>query len=399
MSLVTDYIDLGLALGRHIDGMVDAYYGDGERAARAAAAPPMPPAALAEDGRRLLASLAADTEMDAARRRWLEAQTRGLHTTARRLAGDKIPYLEEIEFSYGIRPRYVPEDEFAAAHRALDETLPRKGAAAHGSLGERYIAWRESQRVQPDKLEATVASLAEDFRARTADTFGLPDGEHVDFELERDKPWAGFNYYLGGLRSRVTINVDLPVLSTSLGPLVAHEAYPGHHTEHCRKEIGLVRRRHQEEETIFLVGTPQCVMAEGLADLGFEVIAGKTASERAETVAGHLKPLGVPFDADVVGRLGEAGESLSAVRGNAAILLHDRGKSAEEVTEYLCRWSLLPRARAEKAVDFLSDPVWRAYIFCYVDGLPRCRSFAKGDPARFARLLTEQLLPADLEAA
>ena len=68
--------------------------------------------------------------------------------------------------------------------------------------------------------------------------FGLPDGEICDFELVTDKPWSGFNTYLGGLRSRVDINTDLPVLSLFLPHLVAHEAYPGHHTEHTRKEIG-----------------------------------------------------------------------------------------------------------------------------------------------------------------
>src|SRR5262249_16216411 len=134
-------------------------------------------------------------------------------------------------------------------------------------LRDRYITWREAQTVPVDRLPSALASLAEDFRARTRAAFGLPDGEHVDFQLVTNQPWSGFNYYLGQLRSRVAINTDLPVLSLQLGTLVAHEAYPGHHTEHCRKEIGLVRRRHQLEETLFLVGTPQCLLAEGLADL------------------------------------------------------------------------------------------------------------------------------------
>jgi hypothetical protein len=34
---------------------------------------------------------------------------------------------------------------------------------------------------------------------------------------------------------------------------------------------------------------------------------------------------------------------------------------------------------------------------CYVEGLPLCRSFVAGDPARFRRLLTEQLIPSDLQ--
>jgi hypothetical protein len=390
VNLVDDYLDLGLALGRHVDGLVDAYYGPGEKAARAASGPPLPPAALAERGRALLADLAADTDLAPGRRRWLEAQVRGLHTAARRLAGERITYLDEIEQCYGIRVGMVSEDELAGAHRALDELLP-----GGGPLLARFTAWREAQRVPPDKLEAAISAIAEDFQGRTARTFGLPDGERVDFELVTDRPWSGFNYYLGDLRSRVAINVDLPVLAPSLGPLVAHEAYPGHHTEHTRKEVGLVRRRRQLEETIFLVGTPQCVLAEGLADLGFEIIAGP---QPERVVAEHLRPLGVPYDADVVDRISSASELLSAVRGNAAILLHDRGRPVEEVRDYLRRWALLPEERAAKAVEFLTDATWRAYIFCYVDGLPRCRRFVGGDPARFTRLISEQLVPADLES-
>ena len=66
---------------------------------------------------------------------------------------------------------------------------------------------------------------------------------------------------------------------------------------------------------------------------------------------------------------------------------------------YLERWALLPLPRAEKAVDFLTDPTWRAYQTCYVEGLPRCRGFVGGDPARFERLISEQLLPDDLVSA
>ena len=55
--------------------------------------------------------------------------------------------------------------------------------------------------------------------------------------------------------------------------------------------------------------------------------------------------------------------------------------------------------RAVHAVTFLADPTWRAYIYCYIEGLPLCRRFVAGDPARFERLLSEQLVPADLVPA
>jgi hypothetical protein len=162
------------------------------------------------------------------------------------------------------------------------------------------------------------------------------------------------------------------------------------------KEVGLVRRRDQLEETIFLVGTPQCLLAEGLADLGLEVIVGR----RPEPVlAEHLHPLGIRYDTDVVAEVAEASEALGAVRGNAAILLHEQGRPAEEVVDYVARWAMMGRPRAEKAVEFLTDQTWRAYMFCYIEGLRRCRAFVGGDPARFSRLLSEQLIPADLDSA
>jgi len=396
------YIDLGLALGRHVDGLVDAYYGPPAPAARAAAAAPAPPDRLVAEARALLASLdsgapldaAAPTDGDlvtAARRRWLRAQVVGLLTTARRLAGEHVGYVEEVEACYGVSPTPLPEEEIAAAHGRLSEALP-----GTGPLADRLIAWRESHVVPPHRLPDAIASLAEDLRERTQRLFGLPDGEHVDFELVTGKPWSGFNTYLGDLHSRVAVNTDLPVLSISLAHLVAHEAYPGHHTEHTRKEVGLVRRRHWMEESIFLVGTPQCLIAEGLADLGLETVLG---ARPEDAVAAHLRPLGIRYDAEVIAAVAEAGEVLGAVRANAAWRLSVDGADPDVVVDEVARWALLPPARAAKAVEFLLHPTWRAYISCYVEGLPLCRRFVAGDPTRFARLLSEQLVPADLAVA
>jgi hypothetical protein len=284
----------------------------------------------------------------------------------------------------------VDESVLEGAHQRLDEVLP-----GSGPLADRLVAWRESHAVPVALLQPAMSSLADDLRERTRALFGLPEGEHVEFELVSGQPWAGFNYYLGDLRSRVAVNTDLPVLSTGLAHLVAHESYPGHHTEHTRKEVGLVRRRHWWEESIFLVGTPQCLLAEGLADLGLEVVMGRRPEE---IVAGHLRPLGIRYDTEIVAAVSEAGEALGAVRQNAAFRLHEDGADAETVTGEVARWGLLPWDRAAKAVEFLTHPTWRAYLTCYVEGLPLCRTFVNGDPGRFDRLLSEQLTPDVLEA-
>jgi hypothetical protein len=366
----------------------------------------LPPDRLIAEARSLLADIDAGASLDGAdrsgqrasstatdgaapaRRRWLRAQVLGLVTTASKLSGEAIGYADEVEACYGVRPRRVPEEELLEAHRRLDEVLP-----GSGPLADRLVSWREAHAVPVDKLRPAIDSLAEDLRARTATLFGLPDGEHIEFELVTDQPWSGFNYYLGNLSSRVAVNTDLPVLSTSLAHLVAHEAYPGHHTEHTRKEVGLVRRRQWLEESIFLVGTPQCLLAEGLADLGLEVVMGRHPEE---AVAEHMHALGIRYDTEVVGAVSTAGEALGGVRQNAAFRLHEDGADPEVVIDEVARWGLLSRDRAAKSVEFLVHPTWRAYLTCYVEGLPLCRRFVGGDPARFDRLLAEQLTPADL---
>ena len=390
-DVVRRYLILGLRLGRHVDGLVDAYYGPEELEVAVSAEPVAEPSALAHDARRLLADLESAAELHPGRRRWIAAQTTGLLTTARKLGGEPIGYVEEVETSYDVTPTAIDEDDIVAAHRRLDEAL-----VGSGDLRDRLQRFRDAHAIPTDALRGVIDSLAAEFRRRTAETFGLPEGESIDFELVSNQPWSGFNYYLGDLRSRVAINTDLPVLSTSIGHLVAHEAYPGHHTEHCRKEIGLVRQRGYLEETIFVVGTPQCVIAEGLADLAIEVLLG---ADHRQVMAELLAEHPVTYDVDAIDAVAEFGEMSHAVRGNVGLLLHAEGAEPADAVAYAQRWLILDTARAEKVVEFQSDPTWRAYISCYIEGLPLCRNWVGGDSTRFERLITDPFLPSDLRAA
>ena len=113
-------------------------------------------------------------------------------------------------------------------------------------------------------------------------------------------------------------------------------------------------------------------------------------------VAEHLRPLGIPYDPELIAVVAEAGEALGAVRALAAFRLHEDGADPEVVAEEVAALALTTPERARKTVDFLLDPTWRAYISCYVEGLPLVRAFVDGRPERFERLITEQCLPVDL---
>ena len=256
-DVVERYLLLGLRLGRHVDGFVDAYYGPPRLQERVNAEPPSPPAELAREAAALGQDL--DELGDGARARWLAAQLDGLEATAARLDGAPLGFVDEVRRCYGVEPCPPSEEELAVAHSRLDELLP-----GSGSVSERYRAWR-NDRVPEEALLAAVERLRLALRARTDVLFGLPAGESVDVELVSNEPWAGFNYYLGDRRSRVVLNTDVLPRAEQLPEYTAHEVYPGHHTEHAWKEALLVDGNGRLEETIFLTGTPQSLIAEGIA--------------------------------------------------------------------------------------------------------------------------------------
>lgn len=395
-ELVVRYVELGLRLGRHNPDIVDSFYGPAEWRTRIDAEPPLPPGRLKADASRLIADLDADASLGEQRARWLRSQTVGLHTVARHLAGEELDYLEEVELSYGVRPERISEDEVMAAQRRLDAALRGGPNDSTLPLSARLAAMRERHVIPVERLSGVIDNLAQELRERTRAAFGLPADEGVTFELVNDKPWSGFNVYQGNFRSLVTMNTDLPVLSTSIAHLVAHEAYPGHHTEGCHKEQGLFHARNQVEQSIALIGTPSCLLAEGLADLGLEALMGQNTDEAVEPM---LRAAGVHYELDTVVALCAFSETLARARGTLALMLHADGRSTGDVIATAQRWFVVDEARATQMVRFLTDPTWRAYVFCYAEGHRLCRAFMGGDPRRFARLLDEQLTPPELAAA
>src|SRR5262245_15655572 len=377
--MIQDYIRLGLRLGRHVDGLVDAYYGPPELKLEVDSEPLRDPALLVGD---------AESILEATDDHWLAAQLFGLETVARKLAGEEIPYLDEVERCYGIRPELMPETTFEQAHADLDRALP--GA---GSVAERYQAWREDNPVPRELLGGALESIAQDLREHARDLFELPDGEDAELDFVTDEPWSAYNYYLGGLRSRIAVNLDVPMVPSLITELVAHEVYPGHHTEHAWKEQLFVRDAGQLAESILLIGTPQSLVAEGIACLAVEMIV----DDQDELTARHLAPFGVDYDAESAARIRRARAPIVDIVGtNVALLIHERGVPEEEAREYLKRWGLMSDRRAGQLLRFITDPMWRSYVPTYSDGYRICGAWVHSDRKRFRRLLTEHLTPADL---
>jgi hypothetical protein len=250
--------------------------------------------------------------------------------------------------------------------------------------------------VPPEQVGNLVTAVVAEAQAATRRLVDLPPDEGVDVEIVRDQPWLAFNYYLGDLRSRVSVNVDLPISALDLLELAIHETYPGHHAERCCKEQLLVRERGLLEETIVVVPAPQSLVSEGIAELAPMLLL---EGEHGAAFARVLQKAGIELDLRHALEVERAREPCRWADVNAALLFHDAAAGEEETRAYVERWGLLSPEIAAHLIRFLKEPTSRTYLITYAAGRNLCRSFVGGDPERFRRLLTEQVRVRDLLAA
>lgn len=399
MDVVTEYLKLGLRFDRVVQGFVDSYIGDPALKQEVSAEPAPHPAQLSVAAAEL-ARRVGDSPLPAERAEFLTSHLSALTVAGRRLDGEPMSFIQEVQAYFQVQIDMVDTEVYAQAHDRVGALLDQAGAPPQHDLGARLAAVRMVETCPPDLVETAVRTVAAALRERVTGLTGLPVGEQIDFDIERDVAWSGFNYYLGSYRSRVAVNADVDHRMSQFPVLVAHECYPGHHTEHCRKEQLLVRRGGQQEQTIFLVNTPQSLMAEGLGDLALTAAVGPGWAAWAADV---LDGIGPRFEPELAESLELAMRPLNTVRQNAAIMLHDRGIDADEVLAYLRKWGLADEKRSQGTLRFMSDPLWRAYTSTYVEGERLLRPWLDARPAgqsalsRFQRLLDEPLTPAAIQ--
>jgi hypothetical protein len=313
----------------------------------------------------------------------------------RLLAGENIPLAEEVDALYDVRPVWVDESNFEEAHRELDQLLP-----PGDSLTERRQAWNRSLEIPVEKAKELVPLVAEKLQAIAKRKFDLPDHETFTLEWVSDKPWGAYNWYLGGFRSTIQINADLPIRINGLADLIAHEGYPGHHTELSIKEHRLIRQKGHDEHTIALLNSPSCVIAEGIA-----TSALKTALPNDELEEWYREEL-LPragmshIDSSRMMQINKASEKTNGVMGNVSFMLYDQHKSVEEAEQYLRRYTLATEQVVQHLIRFVSEPLSRSYVFTYDMGYDLLEElFAHKDrDGYFKRLLEEPVTPSQVRA-
>jgi hypothetical protein len=394
-----EYLLLGLALGQIQAGVVDAYFGPPELRQHALVAQlgPGHVAGRAAELRFRLGDLVADEQ----RAHWLDRQLIAIETLGRLLGGDQPEFEDEVVRCFDAAPERTPASEYVSVRRELDELLP-----GTSDLRDRLAARDAALTIPTDRLAEAIDWLADELRRRCAAIFPIPEGESLTTSTVTGQPWSAYNWYDGDLRSRVEVNTDLPVRAHTLIGTMAHETFPGHHLEHAWKEARLVRDQGRMEASIQLINTPEAYISEGLAELGTRFVAGEGDWQAllVEVCARADLPMTLA-DADREWQITEILRRIRGSGGDASLLMYADGRSRDEAIRFLEQDALRTREQAEKTLDFIAHPLWRAYVFCYAGGLGLLSRWcdaagdAAGQRARFLRLLTEQLTPSGIAAA
>jgi hypothetical protein len=385
-----EYIKLALAIEQHLPGYVDSYFGPDVWMTQAKAAGKLPLQNLTRTAVQLATDLSQANGLDPQRRDFLTWQINAMQMSLRLLSGEKISLAEEAKGLYDIQPEWKDESSFEEAHKEWDQALP-----PGGSLSERLQDWRRSLEISVEKVQEALPLVINKLRTLTRQKFSLPEGENFSLQFVSDKPWSAYNWYLGSYQSRIDFNTDLPIKVSALADLVAHEGYPGHHTELSIKEQKLIRDRQYQEHVLTLINSPSCVVAEGIATSALETIL--TVAELEDWYREEILPLAgmAHIDAKRMIEIRNASQRLDGLVGNAAFMLHDQNKAEAEIIQYLQKYGLMTQKEAQKSIRFISDGIDRSYIFTYHIGYDLLvELFAQGNrETYFKRLLEEPVTP------
>lgn len=396
---IRGYLLLALRTGKAVEArtgdkfMLD-YYGPPEWKGLVDAEEPRAGGALVEGARELEESLSGQG-FEARRARYLGKHLRALGTVARRLAGERLSLEEQAAGCYDIDVGWVPEDAFGEAEALYDGALPGRG-----DVRERLRGWKARHELPREKaalLPGLMERATREARRRTDALVGLPKGEEISFGTMTGRPELAAVEYLGNLRSRIRVNADRAFNLADLLYVACHEGYPGHFAELVLKERHLANEKGYVEELVTFTPTPALVVMEGLALWAREVaFPGEEAQAWLEESVYPEAGI-VPGDG-VLSKIHEAKDMLWGAQCNAALMLAE-GRPLEEAARYLERWALLDEEEARRSIPPMRRPFAEAYIFCYHHGRKLLEPGMRGpDPRGFARrLLTEQVLPSDLD--
>ncbi len=395
------YVSLVLAMGAHDPNYVDAYYGP-DSVRNRALAESLSVERIRSSADSLIALLGdsvpryADS-LVSLRHSYLRTQLASMSARARFVAGEHLPFDDEARAFYDASPPHFSDAHFDSLLARLDSLIP-----GQAPLVRRFERFRDRLMIPPGRVDTVFRTAIAACRARTLAHLRLPKGERFDLEYVKGTSWNAYNWYKGGYRSLIQVNLDFPIPVDRAIDLACHEGYPGHHVYNARLEEALVRGRGWVEYSVYPLFSAQSLIAEGSANFGIDMAF--PAAERTAFERDSLFPL-AGLDTALAERnaaVREVIERLNYARNEVARRYLDGQVDSAAARSAMQRYWLIAPAAAAKTLRFIET--YRSYVINYNLGRDLvadwvARKGGASPDARwrvFGELLSSPRLPHDL---
>lgn len=366
-EVAEEFVKIGLKMGQYDADYVDAYYGPEA----------WKPEPLAEDRRiyfhapsyqkaveELMQHLQTidTTGLDPmTRARWtmLAKQLTAMKAKVQVLGKEKrFSFEEEAQYLYDAQPPSYPLEHFDSLLNELDQLLPGEGA-----LADRYQAYTKQFVIPQNRIDTVFKVAIREARKRTRERIELPENESFELSYVVGQPWSAYNYYQGGAHSLIQINTELPIYIDRAIDLACHEGYPGHHVYNVLLEQRLLKERGWQEYSIYLLHSPQSLIAEGSANYGIDVaFPGEARLAYEQDVLFPLAGID-PEKATLYYQVQGIMEELNYVNNELARQFFAGQIALHQLIFLLEKYLLYERDRAVQRAKFITR--YRAYVINY----------------------------------
>ncbi|MDO8654789.1 MAG: hypothetical protein Q7R66_21685 [Undibacterium sp.] len=265
-EIAAAYVKLVLAVGRHDDSYVDAYYGPPEWQAETRTLPLADLRLSADQLEQQFKQLPAPAPDQQLRQDFLLLHVAAVRSYIDQLAGARLSFDAESMALYDAKSPSLTEADFDLILAELDQLLP-----GQGDLNPRLSDYHRTFEIPRDRLDAVFTAAINEARARTKKHIALPAQENFSIEYVQDQVWSAYNWYKGNSYSLIQVNTDFPMFISRAIDLASHEGYPGHHVFNLLIEKHLVNEQGWMEYCVYPLYSPMSFLAEGSANYGIDV--------------------------------------------------------------------------------------------------------------------------------
>ena len=362
-KVVENYVRLVLEIGLYDSSFVDAYFGPEEWKPTEAKADTFPMDNFVQRSNALLDQCDAllhssDPDLEVNRVNMLKKQLIAVRTKVEMIGGKSYTFDDEAKLLYDAEPPHFNASHFDDLLVDLDRLLP-----GEGDLPTRYNEYMTQFIIPKEKLDTVFRVAIDESRKITKANFDLPENENFVLEYVNDKVWGGYNYYQGNNQSLIQINTDFPIYISRAIDLASHEGYPGHHIYMMLMEQNLVNNKGWMEFSVYVLFSPQSLIAEGSANYGIDMVF--PGEKRILFEKEHLFPIaGIDVSkADTFYEVQHVMSKLNYARNETARDYLDGDISSEDAVEQIKKYSLFSPEKAQQSLGFIEKN--RSYIINY----------------------------------